>query len=176
MLTNIGKLMGLEFDQETPQQIHRQSGGHPFVSRQLTRFLTEKLKQECAKLPKSGNAVIEWTKAERYLEKSLTRRGELKNFLGKSIWEDLEKRDFPAAIAVLKVLACNENLITEGITEQGLLNQLRDNFTKNQCLDACLWLTDVGLLYHEEVEYQDFYKTRMPLFSRWILMQMTDKD
>ncbi|NEQ68024.1 MAG: HEAT repeat domain-containing protein [Symploca sp. SIO2D2] len=176
MLTNIGKLMGLEFDQETPKQIHQQSGGHPFVSRQLTRLLTEKIKQESAKLPKSGNVVIEWTKAEPYLEKSLTRRSELKNFLERSIWEDLEKRDFEAAIAVLQVLACNENLITEGITEQRLLNQLRDNFTKNQCLDACLWLTDVGLLYYEEVEHKELYKTRMPLLLRWIQMQMTDEE
>ncbi|MGH2413171.1 MAG: hypothetical protein ACRDEA_05685 [Microcystaceae cyanobacterium] len=42
MLINIGKLMGLEFDDQTPRQIHHQSGGHPFVSRQLTRFLIEK--------------------------------------------------------------------------------------------------------------------------------------
>jgi hypothetical protein len=35
MLTNIGELMGLEFDKVTPKQIHQQSGGHPFVSRQL---------------------------------------------------------------------------------------------------------------------------------------------
>jgi uncharacterized protein YjbI with pentapeptide repeats len=175
MLTNIGKLMGLEFDEETPRRIHQQSGGHPFVCRQLARFLTEKIKEENLKFPKSGNVVIEWARAERYLEKSLTGKGELKNYLKKSIWEDLEKRKFEAAIIILQVLACNEDL-REGITEQALLNRLKAKFTKNQCLDACIWLTDVGLLYHEEVEHKDFYNIRMPLLSRWIQMQMTDEE
>ncbi|MEC4815193.1 MAG: hypothetical protein SAK29_18235, partial [Scytonema sp. PMC 1069.18] len=60
MLTNIGKLMGLEFDEQTPRQIHRQSGGHPFVSRQLARFLTAKIKDKNTKTSPIGNIFIEW--------------------------------------------------------------------------------------------------------------------
>jgi HEAT repeat protein len=179
MLINIGKLMGLEFDEQTPKQIHRQSGGHPFVSRQLARFLTEKIQnknQDKNTNPsQSRNMLIEWAMVERYLEKTLSHKGELKNYLEKSIWEDLEKRNFDVAIAVLQAIACNEHF-REGITEQALLNQLRDNFTTSQCLDACLWLTNVGLLYHEEVEHQDFYQIRIPLLSRWIQMQMTEEE
>lgn len=171
MLTNIGKLMGLEFDKEATEQIHRQSGGHPFVSRQLARFLIKDKDIQ----PQSGNILIQWATVERYLEKSLTHKGELKNYLEKSIWEDLEKRDFEVAIALLQVVSCNEHF-RDGITEQALLNKLRDNFTKSQCLDACLWLTNVGLLYHEEVEDQDFYHIRIPLLSRWIQMQMTEEE
>ena len=179
MLINIGKLMGLEFDEQTPKQIHRQSGGHPFVSRQLARFLTEKIQDKNqdknTKPSQSRNMLIEWATVERYLEKTLSHKGELKNYLEKSIWEDLEKRDFQVAIALLRVIACNEHF-REGITEQALLNQLRDNFTTSQCLDACLWLTNVGLLYHKEVEHQDFYQIRIPLLSRWIQMQMTEEE
>jgi hypothetical protein len=175
MLINLGKLMGLEFDAATPQQIHRQSGGHPFVSRQLTRFLTEKIKNNNTKPAVNGNMLIEWAMVEPYLDKTLSQTGELKNYLERSIWEDLEKRDFQVAITVLRTIACNEHYRGR-ITETTLLNQLRNQFTANECLDACNWLTNVGLLYQEEVEHQDFYHIRIPLLSRWIQMQMTEEE
>ena len=175
MLTNIGKLMGLEFDEATPRQIHHQSGGHPFVSRQLARFLTQKIKDKNIKPAQSGNMLIKWAMVEPYLEKTLTHKGELKNYIEKSIWEDLEKRDFEVAIALLQVLACNEHF-SQRIAEQAFLNKLGARFTDNQCLDACIWLTNVGLLYHEEVENQDFYQIRIPLLSRWIQMQVTEEE
>jgi hypothetical protein len=175
MLVNLGKLMGLEFDTVTPKQIHYQSGGHPFVSRQIARFLTEKITDNNTKSAENGNLLIEWAMIERYLEKTLTQKGELKNYLERSIWEDLKKRNFQVAITVLRAIACNEHF-REAIAEPALLNQLRGQFTANECLDACNWLTNVGLLYHEEVEHEDIYQIRIPLLSRWILMQMTNEE
>ncbi|MDF5723756.1 MAG: hypothetical protein PUP91_25485 [Rhizonema sp. PD37] len=175
MLINIGKLMSLEFDEATPRQIHQQSGGHPFVSRQLTRFLTQKLKEKNTNPAQSGNVLIKWAMVEPYLEKTLTQKGELKNYIERSIWEDLEKRDFEVAIALLQILACNENF-SERMTQQALLYKLRAKFTDNQCLDACIWLTSVGLLERKEVEQEDFYQIRIPLLSRWIQMQLTDEE
>ncbi|MEH2103460.1 MAG: HEAT repeat domain-containing protein, partial [Nostoc sp.] len=175
MLVSLGKLMGLEFDADTPQQIHYQSGGHPFVSRQLARFLTEKIKDNHTKPPQNGNMLIEWSMVEPYLARTLTESGELKNYLERSIWEDLTKRDFQIAISILRVIACNEHF-SERIPQPSLLNQLKSQFTANQCLDACNWLKNVGLLYQEEVEHQDFYHIRIPLLSRWIQMQMTEEE
>ena len=175
MLTNIGKLMGLEFDEATPRQIHQQSGGHPFVSRQLARFLTQKLKEKNTNPAQSGNVLIKWAMVEPYLEKTLTHKGELKNYIERSIWDDLEKRHFDVAIALLQVLACNENF-SERMTQQALLYKLRAKFTENQCLDACIWLTSVGLLERKEVEQEDFYQIRIPLLSRWIQMQLTEEE
>ena len=175
MLTNIGKLMGLEFDEATPRQIHQQSGGHPFVSRQLARFLTQKLKEKNTNPAQSGNVLIKWAMVEPYLEKTLTHKGELKNYIERSIWDDLEKRDFDVAIVLLQVLACNENF-SERMTQQALLYKLRAKFTENQCLDACIWLTSVGLLERKEVEQEDFYQIRIPLLSRWIQMQLTEEE
>ncbi|QIR35526.1 hypothetical protein HCG51_01340 [Tolypothrix sp. PCC 7910] len=174
MLVNLGKLMGLEFDADTPQQIHNQSGGHPFVSRQLARFLTEKVDNN-TKLNQNGNLLITWAMVEPYLARTLTQKGELKNYLEKSIWEDLEKRDFQVAISILRVIACNEPL-HDKIPQAALLHHLNSSFTANQCLDACNWLTNVGLLYQEEIEHQDFYHLRIPLLSRWIQMQMTVEE
>ncbi|GAB1543892.1 hypothetical protein NUACC21_65680 [Scytonema sp. NUACC21] len=175
MLSNLGKLMGLEFEEVALQQIHFQSGGHPFVSRQLARFLTEKIKDNRTKMSSNGNVLVEWAMVERYLEKTSSQKGELKNYLEKSIWEDLEKRDFQVAIAVLRTIACSEPFRKE-IPEPALLNQLRDRFTASECLDACQWLVNVGLLYQEEVEHKDFYQIRIPLLSGWIQMQMTDEE
>ncbi|BAZ00066.1 HEAT repeat-containing PBS lyase [Tolypothrix tenuis PCC 7101] len=175
MLVNLGKLMGLEFDADTPQQIHNQSGGHPFVSRQLARFLTEKIKDNNTKLNQNGNLLITWAMVAPYLARTLTQKGELKNYLEKSIWEDLEKRDFQVAISILRVIACNEQFYDK-IPQAVLLHHLNSSFTANQCLDACNWLTNVGLLYQEEIEHQDFYHLRIPLLSRWIQMQMTVEE
>ncbi len=175
MLVNLGKLMGLEFDADTPQQIHNQSGGHPFVSRQLARFLTEKIKDNNTKLNQNGNLLITWAMVQPYLARTLTQKGELKNYLEKSIWEDLEKRNFQVAISILRVIACNEPF-HDKIPQAALLHHLQSRFTANQCLDACNWLTNVGLLYQEEIEHQDFYHLRIPLLSRWIQMQMTAEE
>ncbi|WP_306790437.1 HEAT repeat domain-containing protein [Tolypothrix sp. FACHB-123] len=174
MLVNLGKLMGLEFDAETPQQIHNQSGGHPFVSRQLARFLTEKIKAN-SKAAQNGNLFITWAMVAPYLEKTFTQRGELKNYLEKSIWEDLAKRDFQVAMSILRLIACNEQL-HDKIPQTAVFNHLKAQFTPNQCLDACNWLVNVGLLYQEEVAHQDFYQIRIPLLSRWIQLQMTDEE
>ncbi len=263
MLVNLGKLMGLEFDAATPKQIHYNSGGHPFVSRQIARFLTQKIRDQHdlhnhkpntviaaiannskpmeisheyvnpnknqdnnnqyhknqdfkylvdqnrdnnnqyhknqdyeylvdqnrdnnnqyyknqdndTKSLQNSSIKIEWTMVEKYLEKTLTQKGELKNYLGKSIWEDLEKRDFQVAICLLKAIAFNENF-HEKITQQTLLNQLKNNFTTNQCLDACNWLINVGLLYEDEIEHQElYYHIRVPLLSRWIQMHISEEE
>ena len=210
MLINLGQLMGLEFDKATPQQIHYQSGGHPFVSRQIARFLTQKIRDKQnlhpekpntvlatiasnakpsaitndygshnpnnhTKPPQNGNILIEWAMVEKYLEKTLTQKGQLKNYLEKSIWEDLEKRNFQVAISVLLVIASNE-AFRNRITQPALLNQLNTRFTTNQCVDACNWLINVGLLYEEEIEHQDCYYIRVPLLSQWIEMQMTEEE
>lgn len=175
MLVNLGELMGLEFDGATPQQIHHQSGGHPFVSRQIARFLTNKIKDKQDLPHQNGNMLIEWGMVEKYLEKTLTQKGELKNYLERSIWEDLEKRDFQVAICVLQAVACNETL-HDTVTQAVLLNQLKSRFTVNQLLDAYNWLINVGLLYREEIADRDIYHIRIPLLSRWIQMQMTEEE
>ncbi|MFP4120313.1 hypothetical protein [Coleofasciculus sp.] len=43
MLTDIGELMGVTFDQATQIAIHRESGGHPFIARQLASLLCKKV-------------------------------------------------------------------------------------------------------------------------------------
>ena len=127
-----------------------------------------------SKTPQNTNIRIEWTMVEKYLEKTLTHKGQLKNYLEKSIWEDLEKRNFQIAISLLKIIASNTT--HNSITQATLFNQLKNTFPTNELVNACNWLINVGLLYEEEIEHQDCYYIRIPLLSQWIQMQMTEEE
>ena len=101
MLTDIGKLMGRAFDDETLASIHKDSGGHPFIARQLASLL-------CNRVTSESNGLINYSASKVYLDKPFTYSSILKDYVGQSIWGDLKKRGFEAAIAVLNLLACNE--------------------------------------------------------------------
>lgn len=168
MLTDIGELMGVKFEQETLTAIHKLSGGHPFVSRQLASLLNQKITIE-------SNQVITYTQAQRYLEKTFTYSGILKDYFAQNIWGDLEKRNFTSAMMILKLLACHQDIIT-GITQEKLLTKLNQELTESQCLDALLWLEAVGLIEHQEVAEHDYYQIKVNLMSRWLMMQMKEEE
>lgn len=168
MLTDIGKLMGVTFDQETLTAIHRESGGHPFIARQLASLL-------CKKLAASEKGQIPWLAAQRYLNKPFAHSAVLKDYCSQNIWADLKKRNFNSAIAILRLLACNENSVN-GISEQVIKERLINILTKSECLDALLWLEAVGLVEHQESEDNDYYRSKVPLMSRWLRMQMKEEE
>ena len=162
MLLSIGQLMGVEFDEETLNAIHRESGGHPFVARQLASLLWKKVATE-------NKGWIEWSTARRYVDKLFSYSGILKDYFGQNIWADLEKRQFAAAMSILRVLSCNQ---TPGVTHEALLAKLINGFTESECLDALLWLEAVELVVRRELEVGDDYQMKVPLLSRWLKMQM----
>ncbi|GGA49587.1 HEAT repeat domain-containing protein [Okeania sp. KiyG1] len=164
MLTDIGNLMGITFDQETQSEIHIRSGGHPFVSRQLASLLSKKVAAE-----HEGN--IEFADAQRYLSKPFTYSGVLKDYCGQNIWSDIEKREFQSAMAIIRLVACNEKL-ESGIPSSGILKKLQNQFTESECLDALLWLESVGLILQQESGTEDEYQIRLPLLSQWLRMQI----
>ena len=165
MLTDIGGLMKLKFDEKTLEEIHRLSGGHPYVSRQLAGLLCKKIKTE-------EDGLIGWTNAKCYLERPFSHDRHLMNYIKGSIWEDLEKRDFKAAMQLLKILALKQDK-EHWIPEQNLLSILEPEFTENECLDALLWLEDVGLIVRNESTDGNFYQLHLVLLSNWLHMQVT---
>ncbi|MEQ8537937.1 MAG: HEAT repeat domain-containing protein [Coleofasciculus sp. D1-CHI-01] len=164
MLTDIGELMGVTFDQDTQIAIHRESGGHPFIARQLASLL-------CKKVAPENKGEINLSAAQRYLNKPFTYSGVLKDYFGQNIWADLDKRNFTCAIALLKLLACNQQTQPQ-ITEDALFARLNPEFTESQCLDALLWLEAVGLIHRDAIADKDYYQLQVPLLSRWLRMQM----
>ena len=193
MLTDIGDLMGVKFAAETLAAIHHQSGGHPFISRQLASLLQTKVNRQ-------DNEAISLAAAERYLNRPYAYSGVLKDYFGQNIWGDLQKRDFVAAMMVFRLLACSERaghtsadpevadpevvdlevvdreVADFAITDVQLIERLSDDLTESQCLDALLWLEAVGLLDRDESGEVDRYRVRVPLLSRWLQMQMRQEE
>jgi HEAT repeats len=170
MLTDIGELMGVKFDEHTPIAIHAESGGHPFVARQLASLL-------CKKLLANGHGEVQLSAAQRYLDRPFTYSGVLKDYFAQNIWGDLDKRHFDSAIAILKLLSCNEDSeIAETITENIIVDRLRESLTESDCLDALLWLEAVGLVYRQDSEETDRYRIQVPLMSRWLRMQLKEEE
>ncbi len=168
MLTDIGELMGVTFDQATQIAIHQESGGHPFIARQLASLL-------CKKVAPENKGEINLSAAQRYLNKPFTYSGVLKDYFGQNIWADLDKRNFTCAIALLKLLTCNQETQPQ-ITEEALFARLNPEFTESQCLDALLWLEAVGLIHRDAIADKDYYQLQVPLLSRWLRMQMKPKE
>jgi len=164
MLADIGQLMGVQFDEETLAAIHRETGGHPFIARQLASLLYQKLAKE-------NNDHIQWSAAGRYVTKPFSYSGLLKDYFKENIWADLNKRNFQEAIAILRLLACNET-VAEGV----LLARLGREFTESECIDALLWLEAVGLVSRRESDEGDLYQIEVPLMSRWLQMQMKHSE
>ncbi|MGD1701271.1 HEAT repeat domain-containing protein [Dapis sp. BLCC M229] len=168
MLTDIGNLMGITFDAATQSEIHIRSGGHPFVSRQLASLL-------CKKVAKEHEGNIHFADAERYLSKPFTYSGVLKDYCGQNIWGDIEKREFQSAMAIMRLLACNEKL-ESGIPSSVILKKLENKLTESECLDALLWLESVGLILRQELGAEDIYQIKLPLLTQWLRMQMKQQE
>ena len=168
MLTDISRLMGRSFEQDVISTIHQDSGGHPFIARQLASLI-------CAKITGKDNEKVCAIDSQRYIQRPFVYSGILKDYLSQNIWADLKKRDFKAALVVLKILACNLD-IDQHISEEKIKNRLVSTFTESQYLDALLWLEKVGLLIHWEIAENDYYRSNMPLFSRWIQMELGEEE
>jgi hypothetical protein len=170
MLISIGRLMGCKqaFDDETLAQIHRTSGGHPFIARQLASLLSQKASLK-------EHQTISWAAAQRYVEKALTYSSTLKDYIGAGIWGDLEKRQFRSAMVVLEALACREDA-DEWTSEAILRRQVGNQFTENQLLDALQWLEAVGLIEREEATDFDRYRIHLPLLSHWLRMNLSIEE
>ncbi len=171
MLTEIGKLMGVAFDKETLVTIHHESGGHPFIARQLASLLCQKTDKEKS----DSGKLIKLSAVTRYLKRPFKYSGILKDYFEQSIWADLKKRKNFSAMAILQLLACNEE-IPEGVKEEALLDKLSSDFSESECLDALRWLEDVGLVVREELEDDDSYQLQILLMSRWLKMQMKPEE
>ncbi len=165
MLRDIGRLMGRIFDTESLDAIHQASGGHPFVSRQIASLLHQKIDRE-------PDGLIDWARAKRYVERSFRYSGTIKDYFDTSIWQDLEKRGFHAAMAILNVLACTEKP-SDWVTEEALIARLLPQHREANILEAILWLEQVGLVDHQETETDESYRMRAGLLTRWRQMQIT---
>jgi hypothetical protein len=161
MLESIAQLMGWSFDEPTLKHIHVQSGGHPFLSRQLASLLGARLN------PHQGQA-IQWPDAQRIINRAVQESGTIKDYFGQNIWADLEARSATTAQALVRTLA---NAGRAGLTEIEIGALLADQARPGSILGALQWLESVGLVHREDDGKMDAYRMSVPLFARWLQLQ-----
>lgn len=164
MLNDIGQLMGISFDEQILDEIHIQSGGHPFIARQLASLLYNKCK----------GPHIQFSKAREYIKNPLSYSIVLKNYFSQNIWADLKKRKFKAAMDVLRIFSCREDT-KNSLSEKKIIMRLGKDYTESECIDALLWLENVGLIKHEESK-ENSYQIIVPLMAKWLRMQMKGEE
>jgi hypothetical protein len=173
MITGLGRWMGRRFDDETLARIHYESGGHPFVARQLASLLYTKVTQTQATA--DGEALVLFSSAKRYLEEALAYSNVLKHYIPENIWAPLKKRNFDSAMVILKILAANER--SDGwLIEPKLREQLGTSFTGNQLLDAFFWLEATGLVLQDEIARPARFRIRISLLAQWLRMDMRKEE
>jgi hypothetical protein len=176
MLTDIGHLMGVEFDDHLVQTIHQESGGYPFISRQIASFLCRKAE----KVMNGRGELITVSAANRYLKKPFS-HSDLADYFEKNIWDDLQNRknrsfsEASASIDILKLLSCNEELI-EGIQEEIIFERLSEGCSESDCERALRWLEAVGLVERFETSDSDNYRAKVPLMSNWLRREMKPEE
>lgn len=174
MLTDIGLLMGIEFEEQLKQIIHEKSGGHPYLSRQLTRFLWEDLVDT---EKRNFGTLIKVSDATNYLERPLFISSDLGDYFEKNIWDDLQERSklnfspASASINILKLLSCNEEK-TDGVDDECILERLSEVCTENDCGKALRWLESVGLIQRHKLIHTNAYCIKVPLMSKWLQRKM----
>jgi hypothetical protein len=168
MLTSIGRLMGRQqpFDEETLAEIHRISGGHPFIARQLAYLLYLKVR------PGEGETIA-WSRSQPYLKRALKDSSTLRDYVDAGIWDDLVKRRFESAMAILKALACARD---GWIAETVLHRQIGDRVTQSQLWDALQRLVEVGLVEQNESADEDRYRIRLILLTEWLRMDLSHDE
>src|SRR5262249_54516934 len=78
MIRDIGQLMGRAFDDATLSGIHRESGGHPFLSRQLASLVCKKSLRT--------TELVTWEYAKPYVEQPFLHSGLIKDYFSQNIW------------------------------------------------------------------------------------------
>ena len=167
MIADIGQLMGRSFDNKVLEALHHESGGHPFVARQLARLVSSKIATK-------NNKPITLELAHQYLAKPFSYSAVLKSYFEQNVWGDLKKREFHAAMFVLRVLAANETV--EWLPESTFRDRPGVDFTESKLLDALLWLEAVGLIVRQEKATGDSYQIKLPLLSRWLRLDMEQEE
>jgi hypothetical protein len=164
MLTDIGRLMGIGIDKQAVAAICRQSGGHPYLARQLASRAWEK---SCG----AGASEIQYAQAKQYIEKPFSYSGLLESYLSRGIWEDLDKRHSRMEMSILRSLALSADT---WVRESSLVTSSAAD--AREILNALIWLLDVGLVARRDQPIGSEYRIAVPLLAQWIEMGVVPSE
>lgn len=157
MITSLGAQMGLQYSEETLSRLYYETGGHPYVTRQVCSLIAKNLRRSKI-IPVSPNIDDYLSVQVRDVELAVNEYLEYKSDYLEEFWQQL----LPREQAMLRMLVSHESC-----TRDELMRQLNGNETQSQQAQAfqCLIANDLIEKCEEK------YAIKMGLFERIILTQ-----
>jgi hypothetical protein len=156
MLTTLGTLSRVEFEDAAIQAIQSECGGHPFLARQVAAVLND------VAVNSSGGGRITFTDIQEAIDTLIDVSGTIdEQYFKGGLWNDLENRD-PLSIRVLTTLA----QIQSGLSQEILAERVRT--TQAELITSIRWLVAVGLVSETKAEGARVFSLRVPLLRRWL--------
>jgi hypothetical protein len=164
MIEEIGKLMGRKFEEDVFQRIQNESGGYPYISRQLASLLHKSIRREN----------ITPSNAESVFSKALRSSRTLNNYYNETIQKELKKQGFEPVKEILDLLACAKHP-ERWVKEKDLIQRLISRFEENRLIDALQWMENMGLTEVNEEEPDTYCRISSGLLYEWSGKQMTEE-
>jgi hypothetical protein len=155
MVTTLGAQMGLLYSEETLSRLYFESGGHPYVTRQVCSLIAKNLKRSKAISLTGGSA--EPTQVQvRDVEQAVSEYLDYKSEYLESLWDELS----PVAQEILRMIALNDSCALDELISPKYLPRQQEERRK-----AITLLGENDLI--EKCENK--YSIKMGLFERLIV-------
>jgi hypothetical protein len=159
MIEFIGRSMGLLFDEPLISEIHRKTGGQPFLARQLAAVVVKASER-------NGNH-IGFDGARRILASPFEYSQTLRSYFEESLWPDVIKRHGGVARNLLHCMAFEGAPECEYSFDE-VRTRIGASITSGSLMEAIQWLVDIGVLSRRAASSGEVYKVAMPLVRDWL--------
>lgn len=158
MITALGAQMGLRFSEETLSRLYYETGGHPYVTRQVCSLIAKNLRRS-KMIPATPAQTDEGIAVQvRDVEAAVREYVDYKSDYLEEFWRQLRPAEQDVLRRLVSQESCTRAELVQQIQESGALNQ-------QQQVLQCLTANDV-------VEHcEGKYAIKMGLFERIVMMQ-----
>jgi hypothetical protein len=164
MLNGIGGLMNREFHASLSRAIHRKSGGHPVLSRQLASLIVARRSNQKAFVLDDGNRSL--------LENAFDASSFFQKYCSEAFLSDMQIKGPPAAERILRHLACTDR----SVTLDRLIEKFDGEISEKEIRAAVLTLRDYGLVVIRQERTSEPLAILPELFSQLIRMTLSRRE
>ena len=173
MIKGIGKLMKTRFDEPTLSAIHSESGGQPYIARQIASFLVQFTAN-------NDEGFVRWSVANKELKTLLLYHDRLGDYFEKSILDEIRKRSvFKSAEVILKLigyLSKDSIYVTESSLLKKLKEEMRGDFSRREITKSLNWLINAGILGRQMLKNEKVYDIRIVQLTRWLRLDIVEEE
>ena len=159
MIQFIGRTMGLLFDDDLISEIHKKTGGQPFLARQLAAVIVKAGERRGNCIGPDG--------AGRIIAIPFEYSQTLRSYFEESLWPDVIKRHGGVAKELLHCLAFQDSQESECSFDE-IRARLGTSISSASLMEAVQWLVDVGVLSKRAASASEVYRLSMPLVRDWL--------